>query len=118
MKKTTLLATALLCSTLAAPAFSQVGVYIGTPPPPLRYEVPPPIPGEGYTWIDGYWNWGGSRYAWVPGRWERPPYAGAYWSHPHYDHYDRGWQMQSGHWDHDDHRDRHDWDRDRGHDRH
>ncbi len=118
MKKSTWLAASLLCCSMAAPAFSQIGVYIGTPPPPLRYEVQPPIPGEGYVWTDGYWNWGGNRYIWVPGRWQRPPYAGAYWSHPHYDHYDRGWQMHEGHWDRDDHRDRHDWGNDRGHDRH
>ncbi len=34
-----------------------------------------------------------------------------YWTHPHYDHYDRGWEYNEGHWDHDDHRDHHDWDR-------
>ena len=47
------------------------------------------MPGPGYAWVDGYWNWGGDRYVWVPGVWRRPPYAGGYWTHPHYDHYDR-----------------------------
>ncbi len=96
----------------AAPAFSQIHVYIGTPPPPIRYEVRPPMPGDGYAWVDGYWGTVGNRYEWVPGRWNRPPYAGAYWNHPHYDHYEQGWQMHEGHWDHEDHRDDH------GHDRH
>ena len=113
MKKTLSLVAALLSVSLAAPAFSQVGVYIGTPPPPLRYEVPPPAPGPDFAWVDGFWNWGGNRYVWVPGRWDRRPYPGAYWSHPHYDHYDRGWQAHEGHWDREDHRDEHD----RGHDR-
>lgn len=94
-------------SALSAPSFGQVDVYIGTPPPPLRYEVPPPMPGEGFVWIDGYWALHGHRYVWVPGRWERPPYPGAYWSHPHYDHYDRGWKLHEGHWDHGDHGDHH-----------
>ena len=66
------------------------------------------MPGEGYLWVDGYWGVNGGRYVWVPGRWDRPPYAGAYWSHPHYDHYREGWRVHEGHWDRDDHGDRHD----------
>ena len=100
----------------AAPAFSQVsfGVTIGRyPPPPLRYEAPPPMPDPGYAWVDGYWNWVGGRYAWVPGMWQRPPYEGAYWSHPHWDHYEDGWHYHEGHWDHEDHGDHHDWGRGR-----
>ena len=93
----------LSISILAVPAWGQVGIYIGTPPPPIRYEVRPPIPGEGFVWVDGYWGVDGGRYRWVRGRWDRPPYPGAYWSHPHYDHYDRGWAMHEGHWDHEDH---------------
>jgi hypothetical protein len=67
------------------------------------------MPGPGYAWVDGYWFWGGGRYEWRPGVWQRPPYAGAYWNHPHYDHYDRGWAYHEGHWDHEDHGDHHDW---------
>jgi hypothetical protein len=46
---------------------------------------------------------------WAPGVWRRPPYAGAYWEHPHYDHYSQGWAYHEGHWDHEDHGDHHDW---------
>jgi hypothetical protein len=66
---------------------------------PLRYERRPPAPGPGY--------------AWVPGVWRQPPYAGAYWSHPHWDHYSDGWHYHEGHWDREDHDDHHDWDHDR-----
>ncbi len=76
--KTTWIAAAVTTAALAVPAFGQVGIYIGRTPPPLRYEARPPMPGEGYAWVDGYWNWGGSRYVWVPGVWNRPTYAGAY----------------------------------------
>ena len=62
------IASAVVAASLAAPAFGQVGVYIGGPPPPLRYERRPPPPGEGYSWIDGYWGNAGGRYNWVPGR--------------------------------------------------
>jgi hypothetical protein len=108
-----------LCSIFAAsalvvPAFSQIQVYIGPPPPPIRYDVRPPMPAEGYAWVDGYWGQRSGRYVWFPGRWQQPPYAGAYWTHPHYDHYQQGWQMHEGHWDREDHGDHHD----RGHDDH
>jgi hypothetical protein len=93
---------ALTAVTLAVPAFSQVSVYLGAPPP-IRYERRPAMPGQGYVWVDGYWGVQGRRYVWVPGRWQQPPYAGAYWSHPHYDHYDNGWRMHEGHWDREDH---------------
>jgi hypothetical protein len=117
MKAKWILAAALAAS-IAAPAFAQIGIYIGRTPPPLRYETRGPIPGRGYVWVDGYWGVRDGGYYWIPGRWNRPPYPGAYWSHPHYDHYDRGWEYHEGHWDHDDHGDHHDWDHDRGHDHH
>jgi hypothetical protein len=107
-----------MATTLSLPASAQLSVYIGTPPPPLRYEEPGPVPGPGYVWIDGYWTPDGNHYRWVRGRWDHAPYAGAYWSHPHYDHYDRGWRYHEGHWDHEDHGDHHDRDHDHDHDRH
>jgi hypothetical protein len=87
--------------TSAAPA--QVGVYIGRTPPAERYEERGPMPGPGYAWVDGYWAPNGHRYRWIAGRWDRPPYEGAYWNHPHYDHHRQGWQMHEGHWDHENH---------------
>jgi hypothetical protein len=120
----TLARTRQFCSAIilsaivtAAPAWSQIHVFIGTPPPPIRYEVRPPMPGDGFVWVDGYWGVVGNRYEWVSGRWNRPPYQGAYWSHPHYDHYDRGWQIHEGHWDREDH-DHEGHDHDHDHDRH
>jgi hypothetical protein len=106
--KTKWLIAAVTTVALTAPVFGQVGIYIGRTPPPLRYEVRPPMPGDGYAWVDGYWGVNEGRYVWIPGRWDRPPYAGAYWSHPHYDHYQEGWRMHEGHWDHEDHGDHYD----------
>ncbi|HMF63861.1 MAG TPA: hypothetical protein VK608_07215 [Edaphobacter sp.] len=93
-----------LCSVLAAaafsaPAFGQVQIYIGTPPPPVRYEVRPPMPANGYMWTDGYWEPYRGRYRWMSGRWMRPPYPGAYWRPSRYQHYDQGWRVQRGYWD-------------------
>jgi hypothetical protein len=111
--KSGVLVAALLAATSVAPAMGQIGVVIGRQPPPLRYERRPPMPGQGYVWVDGYWGVRGGQYVWVPGRWDRPPYAGAYWSHGHYDRYNDGWRYHDGHWDREDHGDHYNWDRDR-----
>jgi hypothetical protein len=103
----------LVTTALTVPAGAQISVFIGTPPPPVRYEVQPPLPGPGYVWAEGYWAPQGHHYRWVAGHYDRPPYPGAYWSHPHYDHYPEGWRLHEGHWDREDHD--HDQ-RDRGHD--
>lgn len=63
------------------------GVYAPAPPPPPRYAYGyrrPPMPGPGYCWVDGYWNYAGARYVWVPGYWAMPPRANAYWVGPRY----------------------------------
>jgi hypothetical protein len=112
---------AALAAAMSVPASAQVafGVQIGrTPPPPLRYEARPRMPGPGYVWTEGYWRWDRGRYVWAPGVWQRPPYAGAYWTHPHYDHYADGWHYHEGHWDREDHDDHHDWGHDNDRDRH
>ncbi|WP_263368001.1 YXWGXW repeat-containing protein [Edaphobacter bradus] len=108
----------ILASAFATPAFGQVsfGVTIGTPPPPLRYEVRPAIPAPGYVWQSGYWVIRGHRWVWVPGVWVQPPYPGAYWSHPHYDRYSDGWHVHEGHWDREDHDD-HYWENHGHHER-
>ena len=106
--KMNLLAGGIVLAALTAPAIAQVHVYIGGAPPPMRREVRPAMPGAGFVWNEGYWGDRGGRYVWVPGVWVRPPYDGAYWSHPHYDHYQQGWQMHEGHWDHEDHDNHHD----------
>ena len=107
----------LLTAAMVTPGSAQISVYIGTPPPAVVYEEPGPPPSVEFVWIEGYWQPVGHRYRWVRGRWERPPYAGAYWTHPHYDHYREGWVVHEGHWDREDH-DNHHWrdhDRGRGH---
>ena len=52
--KSTRICAALLTVALAVPAFGQVSVYIGTPPPPLRYECHGPPPEAGFVWIKEY----------------------------------------------------------------
>jgi hypothetical protein len=94
----------LVSVSLTLPASAQVSLYIGIAPPPIVVEPPPPPPPVvGMVWVSGGWVPQGHHYRWVAGRYERPPYPGAYWSHPHYDHYREGWRYDEGHWDHEDH---------------
>jgi len=93
--------------------FGQVsfGIRIGPPPPPRVYHARPVAPGQGYTWIDGYWYPVGSRYRWHEGYWTRPPYEGARWMAPRHEggqYYNGYWEGDRGRLDHD-----HQWDRDR-----
>ena len=57
LKSASLLAAGIFAAAVITPsAHAQVGVgvYIGRTPPPLRYEARPPVPGPGYTWVDGF----------------------------------------------------------------
>lgn len=54
--------------------------YAPYAPPPPRQEVFMPAPGPGHVWVNGFWRWGGVRFAWSPGQWMRPPHARAGWS--------------------------------------
>jgi len=94
MKANWFLGAALSVSALSAPAFGQVsiGVTIGTPPPPIRYEIPPPPPEVEYVWVQGYWAPSGPRYVWCPGLWERPPYYGAGWHAARWEHGEHGYR--------------------------
>ena len=99
----TLAAAGLMAATLAAPPASAqvgIGVTIGEPPPPLRYEARPPAPGVGFVWTDGFYEPYGGAYRWHAGYWQRPPFEGGYYVHPHWDRYPDGWHMHEGYWAH------------------
>ena len=58
------------------------GIIVETEPPPLVVETVPPLPGVGFIWIAGYWNWGGHRWVWERGHYERRPHEAAVWHRP------------------------------------
>ena len=98
--KSKLLALAFLAgsSLFAGPrVFVGIGVgpgygyYPAAPPPVVAYR--PPYPGPGYVWVPGYYYPSGPRYYWRAGYWSRPPYVGARWYAPRYQHgrYYRGY---------------------------
>ncbi len=64
---------------------NQEGIYAPEPPPMPRYAYQRSVmPGAGYSWVDGYWNFTRGRYVWVGGYWTLPPYVGVSWVAPRY----------------------------------
>lgn len=96
VKKSVVLA--LLAAGLTTPAWSQISIYLGIAPPPVRFEPPPPPPAPVFVWIQGFWAPEGGRYRWIAGHYERPPYPGAFWYGPRYDQGPRGWGYRRGYW--------------------
>jgi hypothetical protein len=96
-------ATLALSAAFVAPAAQaqvrgNVTVQIGTPPPPPRYEAPPPVR-AGYAWAPGYWAWDGHRHVWVGGHWERVRRGYRHYEPAHWQQGPRGgWHFQPGHW--------------------
>jgi hypothetical protein len=80
MKTTLKIAMLAALLSMANIANAQVhwgfGIYVGTPPPPPppRREFVCENPYVDGYWTAGYWNFDRPhrRYAWVPGRWNRP----------------------------------------------
>ena len=95
----TLLLTALTAALSLAPACAARRVAIVAAPPAPRYAVVGAAPGPGYLWTDGFWDLRGSSWAWVGGRWMRPPRPRAVWVPGRWFEAGRGhWTFQRGHW--------------------
>lgn len=142
MKKTMLALLFLGCSTVFAETHFSIGIGIGgygpvygrVPPPPPEYYEQTPCPGDGYSWVDGYWSPSGERFFWRQGYWRAPAYFGyrgergydrgyvrAYgWRDGGYDPHERGreWRRDEHHgrerneYRHEERRDRHEERRD------
>ena len=96
---------ALAFLTLTAITESACGgggyYYVRTPPPPRPYAVGMVgrAPGPGYVWIDGFYDWRGSGWAWAPGYWARPPRPRAVWVPGYVRHEGRhGYRYSRGYW--------------------
>jgi hypothetical protein len=89
---------ALFAATLAGCSGRYVGVYASIPPPPIRVEASVQGPGRGFTWIRGYWAWGGGTYGWVPGRWERIPQGRRRWEEGRWQRRGDRYYWRDGRW--------------------
>jgi hypothetical protein len=82
-------------------------IIVQEAPPPIIVERRPPMPGQGYIWIDGYQHWNGQRYEWHRGEWTRPPHERAVWIAPRYERHEQGgYRYVPGQW-RDDRREEH-----------
>jgi hypothetical protein len=93
-----LAAIAFVGALVASPAMTGAVVYVQVAPPPPLVEVKIAAPGHGYVWVGGFHRWSGNAYAWVPGRWARPPRAGVIWAPGHWKHGGHGWHWVDGRW--------------------
>jgi hypothetical protein len=98
--RTMLCVIVLTGSVLAAPACASPRgrVYVRLGPPAPIVEARVVAPGPGYVWVSGYHAWNGRAYAWVPGRWARPPRPRAVWVPAHWQRDRRGWFLVEGRW--------------------
>jgi WXXGXW repeat (2 copies) len=70
-----------------APAVVHHEVVVVQPsaPPPMKVEVMPPRPNNGFVWVGGNWEWQNGGWVWKPGRWVPPPKRGAVWAPGHWE---------------------------------
>ena len=72
------------------------------PPPPVRYEVAPPLPPERVelmVWDPGHWRWDGHDWDWVSGHYVKRPHREARWVPGHWDARANGtWIWVEGRW--------------------
>ena len=75
----------------------QAEVIVETPPPD-QIEVITVAPAPEFVWVGGWWVFGGGRYSWHSGHWERPPYPRAAWQPGHWDRARDGHVWVRGRW--------------------
>ena len=73
-------------------------VVVRVAPPRVLVERRGPPPSREHVWVQGYHNWDGHGYVWVPGRWERAPRPRAHWVAHHWVRRRGGWVLVEGHW--------------------
>lgn len=92
-----LVALASAGALMSAPASAQPSISLQFgPPPPVRYEVVPPVR-HGHVWVPGHWEWRGNGHVWVAGYYlrERPGY---YYEQPVWVQDGGRWVYRSGNW--------------------
>jgi hypothetical protein len=86
-------------STLAY-AQSSISVSVNIAPPPLPIYEQPPLPGEGFIWVPGYWAWDQSQtdYFWVPATWVQAPQPNLLWTPGYWGWNNGSYIFYAGYW--------------------
>mgnify|MGYP006374120803 FL=1 len=72
--------------------------YRNLPPPPPPRMVARPGMRHGQVWVDGHWEWRGTRYRWIDGYWTKAR-AGYMYRQPNWVQRDGDWRFEPGGWD-------------------
>jgi WXXGXW repeat (2 copies) len=95
------MAALLVGSAFAAAPHANAGVFLSVniAPPPLPIYEQPPLPGPGYFFTPGYWDYASDGgYFWVPGTWVRTPYEGALWTPGYWGWNNNAYVFNEGYW--------------------
>jgi hypothetical protein len=68
-------------------------------PPAPRVEVRTEAPSREHVYLEGYYDFRGSDWVWVPGRWERPMRPDAKWVPGRWVRVEGGYMWEPGHWE-------------------
>jgi hypothetical protein len=87
-------------SDQSLPPSNEYQAVAQSAPPPLPVYDQPPIPGPGYVWTPGYWDWStdADDYYWVPGTWVQPPQPGVLWTPGYWRYYNGHYLYSDGYW--------------------
>ena len=86
--------------TTFADAQSSINVTVSVAPPPLPIYEQPPLPGEGFIWVPGYWAWDQSQsdYFWVPATWVQAPEPNLLWTPGYWAWNNASYVFYPGYW--------------------
>jgi hypothetical protein len=79
--KSKLIAMMLAAGSLFAGPRISFGIGFGVPVAPAPVVVARPayvVPGPGYVWVNGFYEFVGGRRVWRPGYWRAPAFAGRF----------------------------------------
>lgn len=91
---------ALVTLVMPAPSFAQLSVSVTFAPPELPVYEQPVIPGPGYIWTPGYWQWSpdDGDFYWVPGTWVQPPEPEVLWTPGYWSWGGDAYNWNDGYW--------------------
>lgn len=71
--------------------------YRNLPPPPPPRAAYRPSARRGHVWVEGHWEWRGSRYRWTDGYWMKAR-RGYEYRQPHWVQRGGQWRFENGGW--------------------